>query len=197
MRARWPAISARRRRRMSSSLFPLNMGPQTTSSQPPRVGCVRITGRKLTAPADGGSCPSRRGPSRPSPVSDTASKVGQVAPRPPPSHRLHEGMRTDMSRVRHSKWTLEVARRLLQEPGEPTVLQRSARGLALRAVEDRVLLEVDLRDRGAAALARLAQLVVDAVDGRVRLAGKPELEAPRHLVSDRGRPSLRALLIVP
>src|SRR3954451_6942515 len=41
--ARWPAISARRRRRLSSSLLPLNMGPQTTSSQPPPFGCVLIT----------------------------------------------------------------------------------------------------------------------------------------------------------
>src|SRR5438270_12352289 len=31
---RWRAISARRRRRMSSSLLPLNMGPQTTSIHP-------------------------------------------------------------------------------------------------------------------------------------------------------------------
>src|SRR3954468_13185815 len=43
MSARWPAISARRRRRISSSLLPLNMGPQTTSSQPPPFGCVLIT----------------------------------------------------------------------------------------------------------------------------------------------------------
>src|SRR3954454_2388806 len=43
MSARWPAISARRRRRISSSLFPLNIGPQTTSSQPPPFGCVLIT----------------------------------------------------------------------------------------------------------------------------------------------------------
>src|SRR4051812_10817643 len=40
---RWPAISARRRRRISSSLLPLNIGPQTTSSQPPRSGTLRIT----------------------------------------------------------------------------------------------------------------------------------------------------------
>src|SRR5947207_13261763 len=45
MSARWPAISARRRRRMSSSLLPLNIGPHTTSSQPPRSGNRRITGR--------------------------------------------------------------------------------------------------------------------------------------------------------
>src|SRR3954453_1614814 len=28
---------------MSSSLLPLNIGPQTTSSQPPPLGCVLIT----------------------------------------------------------------------------------------------------------------------------------------------------------
>jgi len=32
---------------MSSSLLPLNMGPQTTSSQPPRCGGIRITGAIL------------------------------------------------------------------------------------------------------------------------------------------------------
>ena len=41
---RWPAISARRNRRIISSLFPLNIGPQMTSSQPPRCGGMRITG---------------------------------------------------------------------------------------------------------------------------------------------------------
>ena len=33
---RWPAISTLRRRLIISSLLPLNIGPQTTSSQPPR-----------------------------------------------------------------------------------------------------------------------------------------------------------------
>src|SRR6185312_2958997 len=50
--ARCPAISARRSRRMSSSLFPLNIGPQTTSSQPPARGCVRITGGSLVGAPD-------------------------------------------------------------------------------------------------------------------------------------------------
>src|SRR5204863_1825563 len=53
IRARWPAISARRRRRMSSSLLPLNMGPQTTSSQPPCSGNNRITCETLTRRSDG------------------------------------------------------------------------------------------------------------------------------------------------
>src|SRR5690242_8445457 len=51
--ARWPAISARRSRRISSSLLPLNIGPQTTSSQPPRSGRSRITGPTLAARSDG------------------------------------------------------------------------------------------------------------------------------------------------
>src|SRR6185437_6224682 len=52
-RARWPAISARRSLRMSSSLLPLNIGPQTTSSHPPRSGNDRITGRRLLSALDG------------------------------------------------------------------------------------------------------------------------------------------------
>src|ERR1700675_1238564 len=51
--ARWPAISARRRRRISSSLLPLNIGPQTTSSQPPRSGSNRITSGTLASRPDG------------------------------------------------------------------------------------------------------------------------------------------------
>src|SRR5262249_8763851 len=51
--ARCPAISARRRRRMSSSLLPLNIGPQTTSSQPPRSGTSLITDATLMGRSDG------------------------------------------------------------------------------------------------------------------------------------------------
>src|ERR1700687_3494938 len=51
--ARWPAISARRRRRMSSSLLPLNIGPQMTSSQPPCSGNNRITAGTLSGRSDG------------------------------------------------------------------------------------------------------------------------------------------------
>src|SRR6476619_7241417 len=50
---RCPAISARRRRRISSSLLPLNIGPQTTSSQPPRSGNKRITDGRLFGALDG------------------------------------------------------------------------------------------------------------------------------------------------
>src|SRR3977135_1843192 len=53
MSARWPAISARRRRRISSSLLPLNIGPQMTSSHPPRSGNNRITARTLARRSDG------------------------------------------------------------------------------------------------------------------------------------------------
>src|ERR1700704_4752189 len=53
MSARWPAISARRRRRISSSLLPLNIGPQMTSSHPPRSGNNRITARTLAGRSDG------------------------------------------------------------------------------------------------------------------------------------------------
>src|ERR1700756_2314013 len=51
--ARCPAISARRRRRMSSSLLPLNIGPQTTSSQPPAFGKSLITWPTLMGRSDG------------------------------------------------------------------------------------------------------------------------------------------------
>src|SRR5215472_5530224 len=53
MSTRCPAISARRRRRISSSLLPLNIGPQTTSSQPPRFGKSLITGATLMGRSDG------------------------------------------------------------------------------------------------------------------------------------------------
>src|ERR1700749_4989699 len=41
---RWRAISARRSRRISSSLLPLNIGPQTTSIQPrlPRIAFILL-----------------------------------------------------------------------------------------------------------------------------------------------------------
>src|SRR5690242_21939538 len=90
--ARCPAISARRSRRISSSLLPLNIGPQTTSSQPPEWGCVRIMRRDTTRP----------------------------------SRRTRAGDRPS-----------------LEEPRQPPVLQHAPTGLALRAVVDRVLLEVD------------------------------------------------------
>src|ERR1700756_2072890 len=53
---RCPAISARRRRRSSSSLLPLNIGPQTTSSQPPLFGKSLITRPTLMGRSDGLLC---------------------------------------------------------------------------------------------------------------------------------------------
>src|SRR5213078_947720 len=50
---RCPAISARRSRRSNSSLLPLNIGPQTTSSQPPRFGKSLITRPTLMGRSDG------------------------------------------------------------------------------------------------------------------------------------------------
>jgi hypothetical protein len=56
---------------------------------------------------------------------------------------------------------------LSQEPRQPAILQDPAAGLALRAVEDGVLVEVDALDRSGADVAGLVELVVDAVDLRV------------------------------
>ena len=47
------AISARRMRRSNSSLLPENMGPQMTSSEPPRAGRKGITARSLGPSPDG------------------------------------------------------------------------------------------------------------------------------------------------
>src|SRR5579864_2813922 len=62
MRAFCPAISARRSRRISSSLLPLNIGPQTTSSQPPRSGNNLITAGTLFGALDGFESPARQQP---------------------------------------------------------------------------------------------------------------------------------------
>ena len=56
----------------------------------------------------------------------------------------------------------EFAHSLAQEPREAAVFEDPAAGLALGAVVDRVLLEVDACDRCAAHVARLAELVVHA-----------------------------------
>src|SRR3954465_15508495 len=77
--ARCPAISARRSRRMSSSLLPLNMGPQTTSSQPPRSGNKRITGGRLFAALDGLEGPAREQPQADDPDRPPVLHHGQVA----------------------------------------------------------------------------------------------------------------------
>src|SRR6188472_2815856 len=89
--ARRPAISARRRRRISSSLLPLNIGPHTTSSQPPARGCVLITREKLTARADDASG-----------APDVRVRVPRLEPEPPvePVRRLPLGPRRQLDRDR-------------------------------------------------------------------------------------------------
>src|SRR5690349_22628292 len=77
--ARWPAISARRSRRISSSLLPLNIGPQTTSSQPPRSGNNRITGGRLLGALDGLERPAGEQPQTDDAERPAALHHGQVA----------------------------------------------------------------------------------------------------------------------
>src|SRR5689334_18890465 len=72
---------------------------------------------------------------------------------------------------------------------ETAVLEHVPVRLALGAVVDRVLLEVDAGERRLAAPARLTELVVDAIGLRVVRAGEPQLEAACELVADRvGQP---------
>ncbi len=80
-----------------------------------------------------------------------------------------------------------VQPRLTKEAREATVLQHPPAGLAGGAVEDRVLVVVDLGERRAAARARLAETPVDEVDGLVARAALAELEAARELGVDRRR----------
>src|SRR6185503_8920187 len=70
---------------------------------------------------------------------------------------------------------------LTKQPRKPPVLEDAPTGLAVGAVEDRVLLEVDLGDGHAADVARLAETPVDAV--RLRVVGAPlaQLEPAREL----------------
>src|SRR4029078_5332261 len=74
--------------------------------------------------------------------------------------------------------------------GSPGCLEEAAAGLALGAVVDRVLLEVDAGDRSAAGVTGLAELVVDAADLRVLRAALAQFEAPRELGVDRIRERL-------
>src|SRR5262245_32023230 len=73
-----------------------------------------------------------------------------------------------------------------QQSREAPILEYAALGLALRAVVDRVLVEVDARKRRAAAPARLAEPVVDAIGLRVVRAREPQLEPALELVVHRG-----------
>src|SRR5690349_16723778 len=100
--ARWPAISARRSRRMSSSLLPLNIGPQTTSSHPPRSGNNRITGGSLLSALDGlegpaGEEPQADDPERP-PVLDHR-QVAEVVVEHDLRRVLDRRLRLDRHRV--------------------------------------------------------------------------------------------------
>src|SRR4051794_4310451 len=74
---------------------------------------------------------------------------------------------------------------LLEQARQAAVLEDAAAGLTAGAVVDRVLLVLDAGDRGLADEAGLAELVVDAVDGRVLLAALAQLEATRELAADR------------
>src|SRR4029453_8063206 len=59
------------------------------------------------------------------------------------------------------------ASRLLEQLREAAGLEQPAAGLAVGAVEDRVLLEIHLGDRRSADVAGLAELAVDTVDAVV------------------------------
>src|SRR5256885_16166907 len=73
---------------------------------------------------------------------------------------------TTSSRIRHGRLgrdlVLRTACPLAKEPRQPPVLEDAAARLARRAVEDRVLLEVDLRERRAADVTRPTEAPVDA-----------------------------------
>src|SRR5215210_869457 len=81
-------------------------------------------------------------------------------------------------------------RALAKQAGQPPVLEDPAPRLAARAVEDRVLVVVDLGERRAAARARLAEAPVHSIDRLVARAALARLQAPRELRVDRVRQSL-------
>jgi hypothetical protein len=91
---------------MSSSLFPLNIGPHTTSSQPPRVGCVLITGGRLTPGADG--LPMARADM---PGVRHAYESVTNHPQMPGNPLNHAASAPDVSRVRHGLKAVCAARR--------------------------------------------------------------------------------------
>src|SRR3954465_1892287 len=88
---------------------------------------------------------------------------------------------------------LPVESALAEQPGQPAVLEHASAGLALRAVIDRVLLEVDARDRRPAHVARLAEMVVHAVRPLVVGAALPKLEPTQELGVDRAGQALDLL----
>src|SRR4051812_17921139 len=75
---------------------------------------------------------------------------------------------------------------LPEQAREAPVLEDAAARLAARAVVDRVLLEVDLRERGAADVAGLAEPPVDAVGPLVGGAGLAQLQPALELGVDGG-----------
>ena len=76
---------------------------------------------------------------------------------------------------------------LAKQARQAPVLEHAPAGLAVGAVVDRVLLEVDARDRRAADVARLAELVVDAIRALVVRAALAQLEPAFELGVDRLR----------
>src|SRR5215211_3802059 len=74
---------------------------------------------------------------------------------------------------------------LTEKARQAAVLEDTALRLAGGAVEDRVLVEVDARDRRAAVGTRLAKPVVDAVGLAVARTSFSQLEAARELAVDR------------
>src|SRR5689334_23664501 len=100
--ARCPAISARRSRRMSSSLLPLNIGPQTTSSHPPRSGNNRITRGTLVRALDGLEGPACEQPQADDPERTTLlddRQVAEVVVEHDPRGVLDRRLRLDRHRV--------------------------------------------------------------------------------------------------
>src|SRR5581483_7629774 len=81
--------------------------------------------------------------------------------------------------------TVSTRPSLTQQTGKTAVFEHASPGLAGGAVVDRMLLEVDLGERRAAHVARLAEALVDAVRLRVRGAALAQLEPARELRVDR------------
>src|SRR6476620_8620622 len=113
-----------------------------------RHGRVTRAPQSLVAPAFGRSVGHRRSGHVPTSTFDVCGeRFGQTRVRPESDAGVRE----------------PPPRPSLEETREPAILERPAAGLTRGAVVDRVLLEVDARERRAAALARLAELVVHAV----------------------------------
>ena len=112
-----------------------------------------------------------------------ARSAGGRAP-PPRARRRARGPRGDS---RHTPAYTE-------QPREPPVLEHPPARLALGAVEDRVLLEVDAGDGSAAVRARLAQAVVDLVRLLVGRTRQAEFQAGGEELADSRREELDLLV---